>query len=195
VSAILLLFISSPPNPVVEPWAMSSKEEEFAELFSAVQQRLFGTLVSMLRNSEDARDVLQQAAVTAWENFDDFQTGTDFFRWLATLAKYETLTFINYKRRSKLYFNQELMDQLVDDASGLTNEVVEARCTALQECIQKLADADRKLIDCRYAHGLGSHATAELLDRSQTSVCNSLRRIRQALLVCINRTLFGEQTT
>lgn len=174
---------------------MPSKEEEFAELFSAAQQRLFGMLVSMLRNSEDARDVLQQTAVTAWENFDDFQTGTDFFRWLATLAKYETLTFINYKRRSKLYFNQGLMDQLVDDASGMSNELIEARCTALRECIQKLADADRKLIDCRYAHGLGSHATAELLDRSQASVCNSLRRVRQALLVCINRTLLREQTT
>lgn len=172
---------------------MPSKEEEFAELFGAAQQRLFGMLVSMMRNSEDAQDILQQTAVTAWENFSDFKAGTDFFRWIATLAKYETLTFINYKRRSKLYFNQELMDQLVDDAGGVSDELIEARCTALRECIQKLADTDRKIIDCRYAHGLGSHGTAKLLDRSQASVCNSLRRIRQALLQCIKRTLSEEQ--
>ncbi|MCO6044753.1 sigma-70 family RNA polymerase sigma factor [Aeoliella sp. ICT_H6.2] len=172
---------------------MPSKEEEFAELFGATQQRLFGMLVSMLRNSEDARDVLQQTAVTAWENYSDFEPGTDFFRWMAALAKYETLTFINYKRRSKLYFKQEMMDQLVDDACGLSDESIEARCTALRECVTKLADTDRKLIDCRYTHGLGSHGTAKLLDRSQASVCNSLRRIRQSLLRCIKRTLSEEK--
>ena len=174
---------------------MPSKEEEFAELFGAAQQRLLGMLISMLRNSEDARDVLQQTAVTAWENYSDFQAGTDFFRWMAALAKYETLTFINYKRRSKLYFKQEMMDQLVDDASGLSDETIESRCTALRECLKKLADADRKLIDCRYAHGLGSGATAALLDRPQASVCNSLRRIRQSLQLCINSTLSREQTS
>ena len=173
---------------------MPSKEEQFAELYSGVQQRLFGMLVSIMRNSEDAQDILQQTAVTAWENFSDFKIGTDFYRWIATLAKYESLTFINYKRRSKLYFNQDLMDQLVDDASKLTDDLIEARCTALRECIPKLAEADRKLIDCRYAHGLGSHATAKLLDRSQASICNSLRRIRQTLLHCVKRTLSSEQT-
>ena len=173
---------------------MPSKEESFAELFGASQQRLFGMLVCMLRNSEDAQDVLQQTAVTAWENFDDFQIGTEFFRWLATLAKYEALTFINYKRRNKVYFKQELIDQLAADANCLTDEIVEERCAALKDCLQKLSDSDRKLIACRYSHGLGSHATAKLMDRSQASVCNSLHRIRQILLRCINRTLSKDLT-
>ena len=81
---------------------------------------------------------------------------------------------------------------LTDDACDLSNDLVEARRLALQSCLEKLPESDRKLIDCRYSHGLGSHATAELLERSQASVCNSLRRIRQALLRCINGSLARE---
>ena len=171
---------------------MASKEELFAELYSDNQQRLFGMLVGMLRNANDAQEVLQQTAVTAWENFGDFEPGTDFFRWVATLAKFEMMTFINYRRRSKLYFDHGLMEMLTDEACQLSNDLVEARCRALRECLAKLPESDKKLIDCRYSHGLGSHATAELLERSQASVCNSLRRIRQALLRCINVTLSRE---
>ena len=182
-------------KPASELCQVSPKEEAFAELYSANQQRLFGMLVIMLRSAEDAQDVLQQTAVTAWENFADFQPGTDFFRWLAALGKYEALTFINYRRRSKLHFDHELMEQLADDACKLSNDIVEERCQALAHCLTKLPEPDFKLIECRYAHGLGSHATAELLERSQASVCNSLRRIRNNLLRCIEGAIARKQLT
>jgi RNA polymerase sigma-70 factor (ECF subfamily) len=168
---------------------MTTKEDLFAELFGANQQRLFGYVLALVRNSADAQDILQQTAVTAWQKFDAFDPDTDFFRWATTIARYEMLNFTKYRRRSRLYFDQELMEQLAEDAGELSNEIAEARSQALSDCLKKLPATDGKLLECRYAHGLGSYQIAELLDRSQSSVCNSLRRIRENLLRCIESKL------
>jgi DNA-directed RNA polymerase specialized sigma24 family protein len=57
---------------------MSSKEDLFASFFSANQQRIFGYILGLVRNTSDAQDVLQQTAVTAWQKFSVFDVSTDF---------------------------------------------------------------------------------------------------------------------
>lgn len=167
---------------------MEATEEQFAELFSIHQQRLFGYILGLVRNTDDAQDILQQTAVTLWRKFDLFEPGTDFARWGITVARYEALNFIKYRRRSRCYFNQELMEQLGQEACEKPTEAIEERREALAECLTKLSSLDLKLVECRYSHGLGSRQISEMLDRSQASICNSLRRIRENLLRCIERT-------
>jgi RNA polymerase sigma-70 factor, ECF subfamily len=168
---------------------MPTKEDQFAEFFSANQQRIFGYVLGLLRNTSDAQDILQQTAVTAWRKFDEFDPDTEFLRWSLTIARYETMNFIKYRRRSRLYFDQQLMEQLGEDACEVSSDEVELRLQVLGECVKKLPAADSKLIECRYSHGLSSLQIAELLERTQPSICNSLRRIRENLLRCISKTL------
>jgi len=168
---------------------VATKEELFADCFSANQQRIFGYVMGLVRNTSDAQDILQQTAVTAWRKFEDFDPKTEFLRWAVTIARYETLNFIKYRRRSRLYFDQQLMEQLGEDACEGSNAEVELRLQALGECLKKLPAIDSKLIECRYSHGLSSLQIAELLERSQPSICNSLRRIRENLSRCISKNL------
>lgn len=171
-----------------------STEELFEDLLSAHQHRVYGYIFAMLRDTADAQDVLQQTAVILWQKFDQFDPETDFFRWAVTVARYEVLNFTKYRRRSRVYFNQDLMEQLADDLSGQGNAFVEDRRGALKECMQKLPTADRKLIESRYSHGLGSRQMSEILGRSPSSICNSLRRIREALHGCIEHALLRQDS-
>jgi RNA polymerase sigma factor (sigma-70 family) len=81
------------------------------------------------------------------------------------------------------------MEQLGDDVCEDSSDEAEVRLKALGECLKKLPAADSKLIECRYTHSLSSLQIAELLERSQPSVCNSLRRIRENLMHCISKNL------
>jgi RNA polymerase sigma-70 factor, ECF subfamily len=168
---------------------MSTKEDQFADFFSTNQQRVFGYILGLVRNTSDAQDILQQTAVTAWRKFDEFDPNTEFLRWAVTIARYETLNFIKYRRRSRLYFDQQLMEQLGEDACDVPSDESDNRLKALGECLKKLPATDSKLIECRYTHGLSSLQIAELLERSQPSICNSLRRIRENLMRCISKNL------
>ena len=168
---------------------MPNQEDQFADIFSANQQRIFGYVLGLVRNTSDAQDILQQTAVTAWRKFNEFDPNTEFLRWAITIARFETLNFIKYRRRSRLYFDQQLMEQLGDDVCEMASDEVESRLQALGECLKKLPAADSKLIECRYTHGLSSLQIADLLERSQPSICNSLRRIRENLMRCISKNL------
>jgi RNA polymerase sigma-70 factor, ECF subfamily len=166
-----------------------SKEDLFASLLSANQQRIFGYILGLVRNTSDAQDILQQTAVTAWRKFDGFEPDSEFLRWAVTIARFETMNFIKYRRRSRLYFDQELMEQLGEDTCEVASAEEEVRLQALGECLKKLPATDSKLIECRYTHGLSSLQIAELFERPQPSICNSLRRIRENLMRCISRNL------
>ena len=175
-----------------EDIANGAREEQFAELFSAHQQRLFGYILALVRNTNDAHDVLQQTAISMWKKFSDFEIGTEFGRWSITVARFEVLNFLKYRRRNRLMYSQELVEQLGDEFNEMSVEMLDARREALQACLAKLTNQDRKLVECRYSHGLNSRQIAELQDRSQASICNSLRRIRESLLGCIKLTLAKE---
>lgn len=172
---------------------MSTREDQFAELFSGSQQRLLGYVIGLVRNVADAHDILQQTAITAWRKFDEFDPDTDFMRWVIAIARFETLNFMKYRRRSKVLFDQSLIEQLGESVCDASAELIEDRGKALSLCIKKLSAADSRLIQCRYSHGLNSSQIAEVLDRSQSSVCNSLKRIRESLLGCIERRLSKEE--
>ena len=171
---------------------MPARDDLFAELFSSHQQRLFGYIFGIVRNSTDAQDILQQTAITLWKKFDDFDPDTDFARWAITVARFETLNFLKYRRRSRVYFDQGLMEQLEGDFLEIKTEVIQARREALKNCLSRLPSDDSKLIESRYSHGLGSRQISELLDRTQSSICNSLRRIRERLLRCVQQSTARE---
>ena len=170
-----------------------SKEEQFAEFYSNCQQRLFGFVMGLVRDNSDAQDVLQQTAITAWNKFDEFDPDTDFMRWIVTIARYTTQNFLRKKRNSHLYFDHTLMEQLSQVSCEVSAAESEDRVTALSECLKKLGRADKRLIESRYTYGLSSRQLAEVFERPQTSVCNSLRRVRKALLDCVSRRLATDQ--
>ncbi|QDT68939.1 RNA polymerase sigma factor CarQ [Planctomycetes bacterium MalM25] len=171
---------------------MAKSHSEFAELFAAHQHQVFGFILGLVRNNADAQDILQQSAITMWNKFDTFTPGTEFVRWAITIARYETLNYLKYRRRSRLCFDQDLIELLAAEFRERSLEMAESRRTALKDCLPKLSSEDGKLIESRYSHGLGSRQLSELLGRSQASICNSLRRIRESLLTCIERRLAQE---
>lgn len=171
---------------------MVEKEELFAELYSCCQQRLFGYVMGLVRDNADAQDILQQTAITAWQKFDEFDPETDFMPWAVAIARYKTLNFVKKRRNSRVYFDHAMMEQLGESACAFSTEAAEERSAALAQCLKKLSKADSRLIESRYTYGLGSSQIAELLERPQSSVCNSLRRIREALLLCVKHRLATE---
>jgi RNA polymerase sigma-70 factor (ECF subfamily) len=66
------------------------------------------------------------------------------------------------------------------------------REVALRSCLQKLPEHQRALIVRRYQPGVAVNSLAEELGKSAKAVSESLRRIREALRLCIERTLAAE---
>jgi RNA polymerase sigma-70 factor, ECF subfamily len=164
----------------------SRTSDEFLELTSACQSRLFGYLYSLLHNMDDTEDVLQQATLAMWRRFDQYDRSRDFFTWACQFAKFSALNHIRAKRRDRVVFSEDLVVLMAESAAAETeDDFVASYHDALMRCMDRLPAADRDLLELCYFERCSITKAAEKLGRSPQSMCNSLRRIRLALFDCI----------
>lgn len=177
---------SKPAESVAE--RVQPPSDEFVQLFTRNQRRLYLFILSQLASTQDAEEVLQDTNLIIWSKYHQFEINTNFFAWCAQIATYEILKFRQRRQREKLRFSDEFVQAVADEVLERADEL-ELRRSALETCLTKLRPSDRNLIKQRYQPGERGKNLAEELGRPANSVYQSLGRIRRTLLECINRTL------
>ena len=170
---------------------LTAPPAEFVELFSRSQRKIYLFILSQIPNPVDAEEILQETNLVIWKKADRFQVGTNFSAWACQIARYEVLKFRERKHRDKLYFSDEFIAMVAEEAEK-RGEWLESRRAALLDCIRGLRSRDRELIQKRYAPGESGKGLAEELGRPANSVYQSLGRIRRSLFECVNRRLAAE---
>ncbi len=168
------------------------RTDEFADLVTLHQGRLYGYVFALVQNSADAEELVQRTVFILWRRFDEYETGTGFSSWAMKTARYEVLNFLKTQRR-RAFHSDKLLDTLVDHAASIDDDdFAVARRQALVECLKKLRDFDRTLVRRRYERDQALEDVATQVNRSSQSISNSLKRIRAGLYSCIQQRLRQE---
>ncbi len=162
--------------------------EEFVQLFSRIQRRLYLHILKQVGSPNDAEEILQETNVVIWNKFHRFELGTNFVAWSFQIANFEVLKYRDRKRSNKLVFSGDILEVIAQESEEQEDDL-DLRRAALQECLQSLRTADRELIQQRYQPGNTGEGVARQLDRPINSVYQSIGRIRKTLFECINRRL------
>ena len=171
---------------------IDSSSQQFMKSLVATQPRLFAYVTTLLRDTERAHDVLQKANVVMIEKMDEFKAlNQEFEPWALKVCYYEVLADRRDRARDKHTYNDSVLDSLASDAAARGSRF-DARQCALAGCLDKLPSQQRKLIEGRYAPGGSVEALANELKRPAASISQTLYRIREALLTCVQRRLSAE---
>lgn len=173
--------------------APADRHELYVQLLSASHRRLLGYLMSLLGNRHDAEDVLQRASVTMWRRFETFEAGTDFMAWGSTVAFYEAKNFQRVAARSRLRFDDDLLNTIAAERIGDLAHLDE-RLDALQHCVGRLDEGNRKLVEAVYDDGAEIATLAAQLGRAPQTLYNRLNVVRRALAECVERRLAEGRT-
>jgi RNA polymerase sigma-70 factor (ECF subfamily) len=166
---------------------MTDRKAEFAAQFGRHQTRLFAYIYSLVRDLDDADDLFQQTSLVLWDKYDRFDPGKSFIAWACGVARFEVSNFLRSRSRQRLHFSDELAMMLIDAHDEVRHEDVEERRDALAECMKKLRERDRQLLDDCYGRSARIPEVARGWGRSTQSIHNSLRRIRRTLFECVKR--------
>src|SRR5437868_1616023 len=94
-------------------------------LITRHQRQIFAYIYTLVPDRHDAEDLLQETSVVICEKFDDFIPGTDFVAWACQIAWWR----IRYSRqkfaRSKVIFDDDLLETVAHTASTLREELDE----------------------------------------------------------------------
>lgn len=163
------------------------KNEFFAEMFSLNYRHIMSFIYTLVPNSSDADDIMQETARVMWEKIDDFEVGTNFVAWALTIAKYQVLSY-RKKYHSKVPFNLDLIETLSQEAEDppLQNH---HRLDALRRCLQKLDQKDRKLIFYRFEKRFTAKMLSKQIGVAMNTIYRNESRILHRLLNCVQKTL------
>lgn len=160
----------------------------FSELIGRHQGELYTYIFAVVRNWEDADDLFQSVCLVLWRKFNGFRLGSCFFSWARQTARFEIYKFLE-RKRSPSYATEEILDDIAETVIEVQSDTEADHLIALEHCRKMLGDADEELLELHYADDLTSRQIADRFRRSQSSICNSLNRIRSWLLECIQAEL------
>ncbi|QDU25015.1 RNA polymerase sigma factor [Anatilimnocola aggregata] len=164
---------------------------EFVTQITRVQRQLHAFILSMVWNATEADDVLQQTNLVLWEKSAEFDASRPFLPWAMQFAQWQALAWLKQRQRQRLVFDDDLAKLLADEAVA-DERAFEARRNALASCLQKLGPEQRELIARRYEPEASVNALAAAGGVTAKALSDRLRRIRHALLECIQRTIAEE---
>lgn len=163
--------------------------ETFMQLFSSHHRRLYGFVRSLVGNPEDAEDIVNQTVMVMWRKFETYESDTNFAAWALQIARLEVMNFRRRTTPQQRLFDDELFDQLADEALVVNNTLPDARLDALRECLKKLPEDSRRLIGMFYEQEMPVVKIAAAIDRSDKTIYRLIANIHQVLLACVRRTM------
>jgi RNA polymerase sigma-70 factor, ECF subfamily len=173
---------SNAPSPALTP----ERQEEFVRLLNGAHALLLRYVMSLVANRHDAEDVMQRASVVMWRRFGTFETGTDLVAWATTVAFYEVRNFQRVTGRSRLEFDDDLMQTLAAEPAQHVRQW-SPRMEALEICVEKLDPAQRALVEAIYTQGIEMGEFARQQGCAAQTIYNKLNFVRRGLAECVQR--------
>src|SRR5689334_11920529 len=168
----------------------------FELLMRRHNQRIYRVVRSVLRDSDEIEDVIQQAYVQAFLHLDQFGGDARWSTWVCRIAINEALARL--RQRGRFVSIEALSEDAMADVSKGSSTDPE-RATAgrefgrlVEQAIDHLPDIYRSVLIMREVEGMSTSETAAVLDVETEVVKTRLHRARAALRAAIEDRV-GEQ--
>ncbi len=162
-------------------------ERAFTHLYDMYSKSLFSVINVLVRNREEAEDVLQYVFVKIWKNIDSYNDSKGrFYTWILNNARNTSIDKLRSKNfnNSQKNLSSDNFVHLLDDSNKLVNKV---DTIGIQEFVKRLKPKCIQIIDLLFFKGyIQQEASAELeipLGTVKTHNRNCINDLRNSLKV------------
>jgi RNA polymerase sigma-70 factor (ECF subfamily) len=175
-----------------------STQESYKELFSRYQKKLFIYIFHLVRNRDEAEDVLQNVFSKTYKNIKDFDTSRKFSSWIYRIAHNEAINFL--KRRNKRYsVSWEDITTSKDKLDTATNdEMPEEKWEHLEivrevdRAMEKLPKKYQQVLKLRYFQEYSYEDIGQILKKPVNTIGTLINRAKKKLLEVVEGQRKGE---
>lgn len=156
----------------------------FGILVRKYQDRLFNSMVHLLRNPSDAEDVVQDAFLQALRKLDTFQGNSQFYTWLFRIARNTAISKLRRKKPTvslESTDSQQRLDFPDDGPTPSTEMERRERQTGLMRAMDQLSGEHREILILREMEEQNYETISEILDLPVGTVRSRLHRARSQL--------------
>ena len=157
--------------------------ERFTRLFLQHEPEILRAVMVIVPERADARDIVQETAVTLWKHFEQYDPTRPFVNWALGYARIQMRRFLRSGARQATLSERAAV--LLEQAQDERASDKEKRDMALRECLEQLPTHSRDVLTGYYFDERTVEQLAHSQGRSVEAIYKLLQRLRAALLDCI----------
>ena len=176
----------------------AGNDQAYEDMVRAFGGRMLAVAVRIVRNEDDARDVVQTAYLSAFRSLQQFEGGCRLSTWLHRIVVNAALMKLRSRRRRPEESIESLLPTYLEDGHHTeqfsrgdipADQLIEKAETraAVRACIAQLPDRYRSILIMRDVEDLSTVEVASMLGVTPNAVKIRLHRARQALATLLRR--------
>ncbi len=168
------------------PLLLKKDDRSFTLLYDNYSKSLYGVIFTLIKDREEAEDVLQEVFVKIWKNIDSYNESKGrLYTWMLNIARNTSID----KLRSKGFNNNQKnlssdnFVHILDDNSKAINKI---DAIGIKELIKKLKPKCIQIIDLLFFKGYTQQETSDELEIPLGTVKTQNRNCMNELRLLIN---------
>lgn len=153
--------------------------QAFSSLIDQHKNLVYSLVLRMVKNTQDAEEVAQDAFVKAFRNIKQFKGKSKFSTWLYKIAYFSSINHL--RKNDSLSSSIKVHEIESDDSSAIENLNIEDQQLYINKALGYLRPIDRSLISLFYLEELSIKEIEEITLLSQSNIKVKLSRIRKQL--------------
>ncbi len=164
----------------------AGQTEAFGALVQRYQDRLYPTILRLVGSAEDAKDVLQDTFLRAFEKLEQFQGDSSFYTWVYRIAvnlalsghrRHRTRSLLRYHGERPISKTEDPADESADADPTASLERAE-RQQIVEEALNRLCADHRAVVVLKDFDGRRYEEISVILDIPVGTVRSRLHRAR-----------------
>lgn len=188
------MLLSDLPDAELIVRVQKGDRNAYRPLVERYQNRVHAMVYGMVRDQEEARDIVQNAFIKAYQNLGTFRIESSFYTWLYRIAMNLAIDQCRMTRRRRTSSFEETVAHRDEDGQilelhhtdnphkALARKEMQSRIFAAME---ELTEEQREVVLLREVEGLSYKEIADSMDIPEGTVMSRLfyarKRLQQAL--------------
>jgi RNA polymerase sigma-70 factor (ECF subfamily) len=168
------------------PLVLKKDERSFTTLYDMYSKSLFSVITNLIKDREEAEDVLQEVFVKIWKNIETYNESKGrLYTWMLNIARNTSIDKLRSKgfNNSQKNLSADNFVHLLDDSNKLNNRI---DSIGIKDFVKKLKPKCIQLIDLLFFKGYTQQEASDELEiplgtvKTQNRNCmNDLRNFLQ----------------
>lgn len=162
--------------------------ETYSDLAAEAYPALWTLAQSIVRNSADAEDVVQDALVTGLGKRDRFEPGTHFLAWMGTIVRNTAMNRLRYESRRTHAAIDAVQEPASDDGQeepvdrkGRIKSDQQSFDDTLLQALGQLTPVAKACLLLRSQHAMDYVAIGQMMDLAPNTAMSHVHRARRTL--------------
>ncbi|MGH2666855.1 RNA polymerase sigma factor [Flavobacterium sp.] len=146
------------------PLLLKKDGHAFTYVYDMYSKSLFAVISNLIRDQEEAEDVLQESFVKIWKNIDSYNESKGrFYTWILNIARNTAIDKLRSKgfNNSQKNLSSDNFVHLLDDSNKMINRI---DTIGIQEFVKKLKPKCIQIIDLLFFKGYTQQEASEELE-------------------------------